>query len=115
MSETISLEPYIYFHSDGNSSGEYVAYIPYYTINEKIIENSTPSGSIAQYLGLPFDRSDYAPTYTYVYGNNFYEIGIKGKNLNKIKESINNIQKLLENHNCKVIYNDNIKIETYND
>lgn len=101
MEKSIRLEPYIMYHKN---SCEYTAYIPYYNSNKEFIEHSTPSGRIAIYLGLPYDWSDYNPSYAYMFGNGYYEIGIKGKDLDKIKDSIKNIQMLLENHNCEVKY-----------
>lgn len=99
------LLPYIIFHV---GKKEYTAYICYKTFDPKIINIAHSTYLISELLNLPTDQSDYNPSYTYAfYSNNKFEIGIIGKNLDKIYESIKIIQTQLKKANCQV--NENLK------
>ena len=88
------LLPYIIYHT---SSKNYSAYVPYKTINENIQEIANNTYLISDYLNLVTNRSDYSPSYTYRFNNVKFEIGLVGNDLNKIYESIKNIQEKAKN------------------
>ena len=116
ISETVqlptSLLPYIIYHFSKN---EYTAYIPYKIPPNNPIMFDHCLGSISEisnYFGLSTDRTLYSPSYTYMYEkppNNpiIFEIGILGRNLNKIYKTIESIQSKLIEKNCEV--NTNLK------
>ena len=57
---------------------------------------------ISGYLDLPTDKSPYSPSYTYIYSDTIFEIGIIGDDLDTIYKTIKNIQQKLIKKNCKV-------------
>ena len=67
-------------------------------------------------LGLPADKKEYNPSYTYDWNDTIFEVGIFGTDLDKIYNSIKNIQSLLKSKICCEIddnfYNINIRYYT---
>ena len=65
-------------------------------------------------LVLPVDKKEYNLSYTYDWNDTIFEVGIFGTNLDKIYNSIKNIQSLLKSKICCEIddnfYNINIYI-----
>jgi len=141
MDETIPSSPYITYDS---YSGEYCGYIPYKITNNNITyelsyeykrycpvtkkhikENKyefpiedilTSSYLICRLLELERGNCDnYNPSYTYSWYDNTFEVGICGKDLCKMYDSIENIQSLLKNKiNCETDDNfENIKMNIY--
>lgn len=105
--KSMKLLPYINYCPSTNN---YVAYIPYKTLNDEIHEIGFNTYLISKYLNLPTDRENYNPSYTYCYDEFNYEIGICGTDLDKIYEAIRGIQLKLKNKNCEI--DDNLsKIE----
>jgi len=141
MDETIPSSPYITYHSETEN---YTGYIPYKITNNNItyelgeyiryspvtkkhikenkcefpIEDIVKSAYLmCRLLELEYGGGcdDYNPSYTYNWDDNTFEVGIEGKDLCKMYDSIKNIQSLLKNKiNCETDDNfENIKIDIY--
>jgi len=84
------------------STQKYSAYIPWMTNDNNIHRIGDMVYLISNYLGLKTDGSEYNPSYTYYYHTyNIFEIGIEGRELSKIMDSIKNIQEKLREHCCE--------------
>ena len=106
MTEENLLPSINYFKRTNN----YTAYIPYKSNEPDINEVACNSSRIAMYLDLPWDRSNYNPSYVSFLGDK-KEIGITGPDIGEIFNSIKNIQTRLEGKNCIVNNNlENIQI-----
>ena len=132
------LSPYIMFHKKNK---EFTAYIPYKITDNKSYELDYPHTSfctltqqsykldkyncpiqeiaissilMCKLLGLPADKKEYNLSYTYDWNDTIFEVGIFGTDLDKIYDSIKNIQSLLKSKICCEIddnfYNINIYI-----
>jgi thymidylate synthase len=100
--EKIDLLPRIIWHSNSN---QYTAYIPYEISFDVSIENCNNTYSIACFLGLPTNRSNYSPSYSYQYNDKTFEVGIAGTKIDRIYDAIRQIQEQLIKKNCKVDVN----------
>ena len=139
MNKDIPSSPYIIYHERNK---EYTAYIPYKIVDNKSYELDYPhilccpitqqsytfekycfpikeiaisSILMCKLLGLPVDKKEYNLSYTYDWNDTIFEVGIFGTELDKIYNSIKNIQSLLKSKICCEIDDnfDNIKIQNF--